>query len=483
MGRSLVRPTTMFSFTNTQHLLDLKHFSMNDSEPVDPNLIPVSPSGSALHRLSTYERAPSLPASESRSPQSSPRLPSEPVPTSEEIPSIPDYNSKSSKQLPLPPPPKKSKLSILAASRASSVTSQSQSSRSSGIALTGSVKTFPALRPSAQSAQPPNSTVSPSDPGEEGRESAEFSNRTSPAPSSTSSHVRRAIQTALNQEVDDQQGSSNHPSPPSRVSSDRSKTPTPSRPVAAVSKSAMPSFPESQLTRPPSKLLLLAQAKAEASKAPRLPKRTTEYLTPIANGSTVTTAITTSYQSLYSLTDPSRSQVIPKQYVVPLSHVAGPSDAKRSKLAMKIKKANEIQYTRPEEEEVVVPSAPPIFYPKPSRVRASPSAFASLLIDDILTTSQDKDKRGAVHFEAKVPRRREESDRTSALSGEDSHESHGNRTRRLKHTKTPDISPPNGFAFDSPSPDDIIFNARRGTSLGQRQDFPSTSTPRSPGKF
>jgi hypothetical protein len=151
---------------------------------------------------------------------------------------------------------------------------------------------------------------------------------------------------------------------------------------------------------------------------------------------------------------------------------------------MKIKKASEIQYTKPEEE-TVVPSVSPIFYPKSSRVRASPSAFASLLIDDILTPSQDKDEHGASHNQAKEQGHQEKTDKTLALSGEasvDSHESHRNRARGLKHLKPPDFSPPHGFAFDSPSPDDIVFNARRGTTLGQRKDSPSTPTLRSPGK-
>lgn len=471
----------LFPSVIVHHLSDHQHFSLHESEPIDPNLIPVSPSGSALHRLSTYERAPSLPASESRSTESSPRLPSEPVPSSQGLPSIPDYNSKSSKQAPLPvPSPKQSKLSMLASSRASSVTSRSRSSRSSGIALAGSVKTFPTLRPSAQSARPPNSTVAPTEPGEEVGENAEYFNRTSLAPSSTSSHVRRAIQTALNQEVNDQENSNHSPSR-SRAPSERSKAPTTSRPVVATSPidAMVSTFPERQPFRPPSKLALLAQAKVDASKAPRLPKPTTEYLTPIANGPTVTTAITTSYQSLYSLTDPSRSPVIPKPYVVPLSNATGPADAKRSKLAMKIKRANEQQYAEPEEE-VIFPSASPIFSSKPSRVRASPSAFASLLIDYNLTPSQDKDKHGASHSQAKEQGKGEKTDRTSGDTSVDSHDSHRNRSRRFKDSRSPDFSPPHGFAFDSPSPDDAVFNARRGTSLGQRKKPPSST--QSPGK-
>jgi len=364
------------------------------------------------------------------------------------------------------------------------VTSRTQSSGSSGVALAGSVKTFPALRPSAQSARPPDSTAVPSEPGEAAGENAEYFNQISPTPSSTSSHVRRAIQTALNQEVDDQEKGSNHPSSPSLTSSDRSKLPTPSRPVVTVPPKGakISTSPASQPIRPPSKLALLAQAKADMSRAPRLPKPTTEYLTPIANGSTVTTAITTSYQSFYSLTDPSRSPVIPKQYVVPLTNVT--PDAKRSKLAMKIKKANERHHVEPEKD-LVVPSASAIFSPKSSRARASPSAFASLLIDDILTPSQEKDTHGASHSKAKEQGHRETADRVSAIPGEvtvDSHESHRNRAKRLKHLKPPDFSPPHSFAFDSPSPDDIVLNARRGTSLTQRQDSPPISKPRSSGK-
>ena len=368
------------------------------------------------------------------------------------------------------------------------MTSRSQSSRASGIALTGSVKTFPTLRPSAQSAGPLNSTVAPSEHSEEAGDNAEYSSRTSLTPSSTTSHVRRAIQTALNQEALDQENNSKRPLSPPNTPSDRSKTPTPSRPVVTtlpkdISKGIlMPSFPESQPIRPPSKLALLAQAKADASKAPRLPKTTTEYLTPVANGPTVTTAITTSYQSLYSLTDPSRSPVIPKQHVVPLSDVISPPGAKKSKLAMKIRKANEMQYTKPEED-MAAPSELPIFYPKPSRIRASPSAFASLLINHVLTSSEEKDKHGASHSQAKEQGHREKTSKTSVLSSEASvgaHDSHGKRTQRIKHVKAPDFTP-QGFNFDSPSPDDIVFQARRGTSLGQRKPSSSTST-RSSGK-
>lgn len=445
-------------------------------------MIPVSPSGSALNRLSLYEPAPSLPTSESRSSRSSsPHAASEPTPPSDGIPEIPDYNSKSTKQTVLPvPPPKKSKLSLLASSRASSVTSRTESSRSSGIALTGSVKTFPALRPSAQSIRPPSSVASSSV-----GENAEYYRPTSTAQSSTDSHIRRAILTAMNQEAgdkDEKQAASVPSRPQSQASSDKSKTPTPPKPVGlpVVHRMPRPAFPEGQAVRQPSKLILLAQAKADASKAPKLPKPTTEYLTPIANGPSVTTAITTSYQSLYSLTDPTRSPIIPKQYVVPLGAVPPASpDTKKSKLAIKIKKANEKQNLEPEEE-VITPPVSPMFHSKSNRARASPSAFASLLIDDTLTIPEDKNEDKATRRLAREQRRREKqaigsakSEGTSARSTESTQ----SPTQRKKHVITPPtFSPSSGFAFDGPSPDDIVFNARRGTSLGQQKNPPSTSS-------
>jgi hypothetical protein len=174
MERLLVCHILFSPCTIVHHLLDHQQFSLHDSEFIDPNPIPVSPSGSVLHRLSTYEHAPSLPDSESCSTQSSSHQPSKLVPSSVELPSIPDYNSKPTGKAP-PVPSKTSKLLSLAASQASSVTSRSQSSRASGIALAGSVKTFHALRPSAQSAGLMNSTVALSEHSGQVGDSAEYS--------------------------------------------------------------------------------------------------------------------------------------------------------------------------------------------------------------------------------------------------------------------------------------------------------------------
>ncbi|KAJ7937350.1 hypothetical protein B0H13DRAFT_2303053 [Mycena leptocephala] len=291
---------------------------------LDPDLIPVSPSGSAVHRLSFYEPAPSMPPSEADSYDSypSPKAPSEPVPPLDTIPDIPDLNSKSSRHIPPKPasqPGKKSKLAMLATSRATTSSTRSESSRS----------------PSASEFYCINFT-----------------------PSSTSSHVRRAIQTALELEAGDRDPALQ------AGTSDGSRTPTPLNRPSAPTPSKVPEMPTPSSSpataRQPSKLALLAQANKAARIAkprtptlagpPRLPEEQTEYLTPIANGSTVTTAITTSYQSLYSLTNPDRPAMSSAPFVVPLStptSVTSPEDGKKSKLAMKIKKAQEKHQPQP----------------------------------------------------------------------------------------------------------------------------------------
>ncbi|KAJ7774209.1 hypothetical protein DFH07DRAFT_912701 [Mycena maculata] len=420
---------------------------------LDPDLIPVSPSGSAVHRLSFYEPAPSLPPSESDSYSSSPspRAPSEPVPPLDTIPDIPDLNSKSSHHLAsklVTQPTKKSKLAMLASSRASTSSTRSESSRSTGTDVLGSVKTYPDLRPTSQSLASPTSVAPTS------------------SPTSISSHVRRAIQTALELEAGDRD-------PMEQANTtDGSRTPTPTlnRPSAPTpSKAAvMPSSSSSPpATRPPSKLALLAQAnkaartvKPKTSGPPRLPEEHTEYLIPIANGSTVTTAITTSYQSLYSLTDPAPPRKSTSPFVVPLptpTYVATPADAKKSKLAMKIKKAQEKHQPQPVVPEAPPPSIPPMFLPKPTRTRASPSAFASLLVDDALADAE------ARHL-GKHKRAKEKSEPR-------------HKSKRNPPTAVPDLFPPTGSAFDGPSPDDIVLNARRDTSLAQTRKAPPVTKP------
>ncbi|KAG5644568.1 hypothetical protein DXG03_008142 [Asterophora parasitica] len=451
----------------------------------DPNAIPVSPSLSAMNALALFEPAPSVAESEIESVRAvtPPRpAPSVSAPPTEGLPEIPDSHSQSSK--PPAPPPKQSKLSLLASSRANSVSSRSESSRSSGIALTGSVKTFPDLRPSTQSvrtsspaASLPHTSRPPSPPGE----NAAYYNAPSTGASSMSSHVRRAIQTAMELEAVDATPKANtkplsSPSPsvssrgPAIANTEKPRSPSLSSSVSPVRKDVGGrTYKEVDIfgsSKPaPSKLALLAKAKT-SGKGPKVPKPVTEYLTPTANGSTATTAITTSYQTLYTLTDPTRSRVIPPQHVVPFG-ITPPEIEKRSKLAAKIRRAHEKQQhsSPPREEEEAHPEpVSPIFYPKSSaHVCASPSAFASLLVDDPLMPSEDKDKTSA-------SRRREKEHRHRAELENDSPERRRHRSRKYRHEPpVPIPSTSSGFSFDGPSPDDVVLNARRGTSLAQQK--------------
>jgi hypothetical protein len=324
--------------------------------------------------------------------------------------------------------------------------------------------------------------------------------------SAPSSIIQRAIQTALELEAVDREATPKLSQPPSEPA-DRSETPTsnypelpniplspeipplsPTRPLSKLALLAQqkaeggsrpstlqrlstpPQSPPS--SRPLSKLAMLAKQKVDATRVPKLPKTSTEYLTPIANGPSVTTAITTSYQSLYSLTDPSRSNVIPKLDVVPLQlsvEAPTPTDHRPSKLAMKIKRASDKFGTVTEllPEEQIMSPPPPLFQSKLTHASASPSAFASVLVLDNLYNHQDKNMTEDNHGDYK--HRKEKMSRKTVRAG--STNSHPHHSHKAKHTNSFDHDP-NPFAFDVPSPDDIVFNARKGSGL---RDVASTS--------
>ena len=459
--------------------------SMNerDYQP-DPNIGPSSPSGSAMQRLSTYDPPPS------NSSTITPNDPSYPLTSSDPIHSIPkDASERASEPEHTHVSKVGSKLSKLASSRGSTVSTRSESSRSSGTFVTGSIKTFHALRPSAQSERPLSSVGSSKLP----------SPSSTPIPSASSSIIQRAIQTALELEAVDREATPK-PSQPRAEPSDRSETPTsnyhqpaniplspktppvsPTRPLSKLALLAQqkaeggsrpstlqrlstpPQSPPS--SRPLSKLAMLAQQKVDATRVPKLPKTSTEYLTPIANGPSVTTAITTSYQSLYSLTDPSRSNVIPKLNVVPLHlsvEAPTPTDHRPSKLAMKIKRAGDKSGTvseLPPEEPIMLPPSP-LFQSKSTHARASPSAFASVLVLDNLHNHQDKnmtkdDYGDHKHKKEKVPAPKTIRD---GSTNSHPHHSHLTHTNSLSYDPTP-------FSFNVPSPDDIVFNARKGSAF------------------
>ncbi|KAK0191295.1 hypothetical protein F5146DRAFT_594552 [Armillaria mellea] len=462
----------------------------------NPNSIPPSPSESVVRRLSQYSPPPSLPRSDSRSSTSTARAPSVSVPPIDTIPDIPDTNSRSTRHVPTPVK-KVSKLSQLAANARASNMSLARTERSgpSGSAIDeGSVRTWPALRPTATSIPP-----SPS-PRPETHVSAKSS-----APSSTSSIIRKAIQTAMELEAldnappkvppkdppreitpapTDPVSASNGPTPaPSQPRSLEPRTPTPPmspRRALSINRPAAPTpskkaeLPSPDTVRKPSKLALLAQSKAvpkvvtrpiptkgpsildsDIGRKPKPGQHFTKYLAPVANGDTVTTAITYSYESLRTLTDPKRP---PDEapYVVTLEEAL---EKKPSKLAAKIKKLQEKHRSivLPDHEEVELPSTPPLFLPPSSAPRALPSAFATILVDD-LASSKHKEKG---HHKSKTKHRRHES------AEEHSHEGAA--------PIVPGLASPAAFKFDEPSPDDVVMRARKGLSLANKGALPSTT--------
>ncbi|TFY80062.1 hypothetical protein EWM64_g3954 [Hericium alpestre] len=549
------------SMTSTSSYGNVIDSRLNRDEvgiPLDPNTIPVSPPHSALSALPStiHEEQPSASSSGTRTPLPGP--PSDPTPPLETVPEILETHSMSSavspghnaipvqvfrerpaasspirvlsppssledKPLPALPPPseprysqaeslgpppsqRKSKLSALASSRAASsrASTYTKSSRLSSSSVGGdSILTYPALRPS------PASMLS----------------LASAAPSGTSSIVRRAIQTAMDQEAGD--------TPPSDVRDEATvSSSSSSQSTVKASASAPPSQASETSTsiadpgeappaqaRGPSKLALLAQAKTKQApwspkpKQPRSPSphtllntSHTEYLTPIANGPTATTAITTSYQSLDRLISPARS-ALPPSFPPPdysgassaSERSKSPTSPKRSKLAMKAKKSQAKRTQEPEEDVRAFLPVPTMFIPDANRSRASPSTFASLLVDgELLTHLEDKEhrhKKEKGDKPATEPKERRRSLSSSQSNGHshNHHQHHHNhsvddtseksKTREHKHVCKHAVPPPapkpsNGaFAFDIPSPDDAVFNARKGTSLARSSASSTTIFP------
>lgn len=430
--------------------------------------------------------------------------------TSSTTPTIPSSEDALPQEKPLPDRPpstasKKSKLASLVNSRLSiAVSSLPGSSRDDGTSVSGSIKTFPALRPSPLSDIAPSTainSVSSATSRDASSQETEVSGITA--------QVQRAIQAALQLEAIDQDvtppekpkltlAQPQSPSPvkgvPLRsIQSTRSSpqqspiltlqnqrptlegvksasarkapistiTPMPHSPASSLSPAADVSNEPAGPTKSLSKLALLAQQKISASKAPKLPASKTEYFVPTANGATATTAITTSYQSLFTLTDPKRPAFIPKLDVTPLPSATTTQVQSKSKLAMKVRKNGEkpMVKTPPELEEPFVTSLSPIFE-SVSHSRALPSAFASVLVrdDDSLLCE---------------PSQRIKSERRNGGggigSGPPSH-------ARKRDAIVSSLTSPSTFTFDSPSPDDIVFNARRGTSLSQSKHIKPVNT-------
>ncbi|KAG5716065.1 HBS1-like protein [Termitomyces sp. T112] len=453
------RPSSTFTASSYGQVIGHTYTPHSD----DPNSIPVSPPLSALNELSLFEPAPSITASDSASARPFKVQCREPVPPSEGVSDV----SKSNKQsAPPAPSPKQSKLSRLASSRASSISTRSESSRSSGITLTGSVKTFPALRPSPQSLRPPSSNTSSDPPSPRTASTApganeEYYNPHTTETSSMTSIVQRAIHTAMELEALDNAATPNIvsvvPIQPIATSASpafvEAKSPKQPRSSPVVPSALSPALAESSRVykevdtfRTPSKLALLAQ-KSSASKTAKISRPVTEYLTPAANGPTATTAITTSIQTLWSLTDPTRSRVMPALDVVPFGVNSSnpPPSTKGSKLAAKIRRAHEKQNTASQKEEDFITSVSPIFDPD-----------STALIHKIQhRSSQYQNKEDTIEPTASTPPVIEYAEKCK----------HKSRRHKDEGSLVPGFLASSGFKFDGPSPDDIVMNARRGTLL------------------
>ena len=294
-----------------------------------------------------------------------------------------------------------------------------------------------------------------------------------------SSHVRKAIRTAMELEAHDRETT------PKAREKDLSETSSistvkPAEPFTVPNGTfdlPVMSGEPSAKSRPQSKLAKLAQAKANASVPliPKsisssslgpLPKPHTEYLTPIANGATATTAITTSYQTLHSL---STSHGPP-----PIPLVQMPTnEARQSKLAQKVKKGKNKppSHSSATDDEGNIPSSSPLFLSQSSRSRASPSAFASLLLSDPLTSPEAKDKHSKTPRYGREELKLVDVYQTSCSQSKSTLDLDLREQSKYSRTKPnfPDMSIRSAFPFDVPSPDDVVFNARRGTSLAHRR--------------
>jgi len=229
--------------------------------------------------------------------------------------------------------------------------------------------------------------------------------------------------------------------------------------------------------RQPSKLAMLAQAKAQqghwmpkakkVSAAPSEPslilhKTRTQYLDPIANGPTATTAITTSYQSLSSLM--TSAQSAPPPSMLPSGRNVGvpsPKPGRSSKLAMKSKNAQRKAELEPDIDEPQPAADDPLFIPKATRTHKA-GAPTSRRTGKERARLKDREVRDSTALgDKEMPKRK------------------SHRRRDVPLPSTRELSPLSGFAFDVPSPDDIVFNARRGTSLAPRPHPTSTHLPHS----
>lgn len=216
---------------------------------------------------------------------------------------------------------------------------------------------------------------------------------------------------------------------------------------------------------PVSKLAQLAAAKAASREKdkdsesrkimkPRIlsePFAKTEYIKRTSRGPAQTTAITTYTQTVDNMIPYSRAD-LPSSYPLP---------GKQSKLAAKAKKgaskddpAKREDNTRQEALERARSHAQNLITNRDPNAVAEPSPFALLLVDDYGRTKvPDKassDSRQLRNERKEAERLRKRQHKEAMLP---------------MHLLNPAILRSSAFAFDVPSPDDVVMSARKGTAL------------------
>lgn len=262
------------------------------------------------------------------------------------------------------------------------------------------------------------------------------------------------------------------PSPESIVA--RPQAPTPAmaqrgRDLASTTNSDSPTLSTlgnviSQPQKPASKLALLAQTKAAnaypKAKQPKVmgpPLVRTKYLTPTSNTSVMTTAITTYMQTPDTMLALS-TLALPPSYPPSQSSTGAKPTAGLTKLASKAKKGHQSRTVVEPSAETAPPRVvDPIYRSNGKGYRASPSAFASVLLDKEQLIEGATIQRPV---STTKHNRRRSGDRKSQIISHQTFKS-------SRHAAE----------FDKPSPDDIVLNARHGTSLGDRHSKQTTRNP------
>lgn len=386
----------------------------------------LSPSSPSVRSEESSSRGPSIVSARSQQTQTAPSVPSKPA-------------SVQGSERP------RSKLASLASSRAHTQSPKTRSEATGSFDDSGSAATFPVLRPSQGSFASTPTSLPTSVVQHQVEQAAALS-----LPSPLSPELERA-RTKM-----------------SRATRESVTSPNVDRPAAPIPSHSQSSNADAPTARPTSKLALLAQSKSAdippKVKRPKVmgpPYAQTQYLTPTSNSSAMTTAITTYMQTPDTMLKMSRTD-LPPSYppVKPSGNLVsgGGGPGKLSKLAIKAKHTQrrpiaDVEPTDGDSPDIGALPVDPIYGVR-GAVTASPSTFADLLVNRDPERSEAAMK--AEELERRSDEKRRRKHRRDALLP----------SHLLSSASSADAQ---GFAFDVPSPDDVVLNARRGTSLSSAQ--------------